>query len=469
MLLRTRQVEQLLAPRISGSVSRIVGLAAAVADFPAPLGARCRIHREGLSPVECDVIGFDGEDTLLLPFGDLRGIRRGHRAELVCSIPSVRVGHELLGRVIDARGRFVDGLPASVMTQRISLFGEPVSALTRPRIHQPLQTGLRVIDGLTTVGQGQRLGIFAGSGVGKSVLLGQMARGSSADVNVVVLVGERGREVREFIERELGEEGRRRSVVVVATSDEPALMRLRAAWMGTAVADFFREQGLRVLLMMDSVTRFAMAQREIGLAAGEPPATRGYPPSVFSLLPKLLERSGNTENGSITAFYTVLVEGDDTNEPVADAVRGILDGHLVLSRRLAHENHWPAIDALASISRSMPDVVSSAQLAAAASLRRVMAAYREAKDLVSIGAYRTGTNPQVDVALQLAEPIRLFLTQARDESTTLDETQKALMTLAGAIEQGLQTRSRGGASSSSIPAGIVRPGVAGSALPSGGQ
>jgi FliI/YscN family ATPase len=258
-------------------------------------------------------------------------------------------------------------------------------------------------------------------------------------------------------------------VVVVATSDEPALMRLRAAWMGTAVADFFREQGLRVLLMMDSVTRFAMAQREIGLAAGEPPATRGYPPSVFSLLPKLLERSGNTENGSITAFYTVLVEGDDTNEPVADAVRGILDGHLVLSRRLAHENHWPAIDALASISRSMPDVVSSAQLAAAASLRRVMAAYREAKDLVSIGAYRTGTNPQVDVALQLAEPIRLFLTQARDESTTLDETQKALMTLAGAIEQGLQTRSRGGASSSSTPAGIVRPGVAGSALPSGGQ
>lgn len=435
---RSQHIRQMLAPRIVGSTSRIAGLAAAVHDFPAPLGARCRIHREGDQSIEAEVVGFTDDETLVLPFGDLRGIRRGNAVEMTCSVPSVRVGAELLGRVINARGQFVDSKPPAVLTQRIGLYGQPVSALNRPRISEPLSTGLRVIDGLTTCGLGQRLGIFAGSGVGKSVLLGQMARGSSADVNVVVLVGERGREVREFVEKELGEEGLRRSVVVVATSDEPALMRIRAAWLGTAIADYFREAGNHVLLMMDSVTRFAMAQREIGLAAGEPPATRGYPPSVFSILPKLLERSGLTDKGSITGFYTVLVEGDDPNEPVSDSVRGILDGHLVLSRKLAHENHWPAIDSLASISRSMNDVVAPEQIESAALLRRILAAWRESQDLVSIGAYREGTNPLVDTALKLSEPIRQFLTQNQFENSTLEQTQQQLTALAQAAIQLLQ-------------------------------
>jgi flagellum-specific ATP synthase len=435
---RSQHIRQMLAPRIIGSTSRIAGLAAAVHDFPAPLGARCRIHREGGQTVEAEVVGFTDDETLVLPFGDLRGIRRGNAVEMTCSVPSVRVGTELLGRVINARGQVVDGKAPAALTQRVGLYGEPVSALNRPRIEQPLATGLRVIDGLTTCGLGQRLGIFAGSGVGKSVLLGQMARGSSADVNVVVLVGERGREVREFVEKELGEEGLRRSVVVVATSDEPALMRIRAAWLGTAIADYFRGEGNHVLLMMDSVTRFAMAQREIGLAAGEPPATRGYPPSVFSILPKLLERSGLTDKGSITGFYTVLVEGDDTNEPVSDTVRGILDGHLVLSRKLAHENHWPAIDSLASISRSMNDVVTAEQTKSAGLLRRILAAWRESQDLVSIGAYRAGTNPLVDTALKLSEPIRQFLTQDRLENSTLEQTQDALTALTQTASQLLQ-------------------------------
>ena len=433
MLTRTQLVRQLQAPRITGTTTRIVGLAAAVSDFAVPLGARCQIHRDGTDPIDGEVVGFTGEETLVLPFGDLRGVRRGTTVELTASVPTARVGRELLGRVINARGRFVDGLPPASLFERVSLFSEPTSALTRPRIREPLGTGLRVIDGLLTCGLGQRLGIFAGSGVGKSVLLGQMARSSTADVNVVVLCGERGREVREFIERELGPEGLRKSVVVVATSDEPALMRLRSAWLGAAIADYFRSAGNHVLLMMDSVTRFAMAQREIGLAAGEPPATRGYPPSVFSLLPKLLERSGLSDSGSVTGFYTVLVEGDDGNEPIADTVRGILDGHLVLSRKLAHAGHWPAIDVLASISRSMPDVTSLEHQRSAQALRRVLAAYRESQDLISIGAYRAGTNPLVDLAVTMAEPIRLFLQQDRDDKTGYDSTVGALMQLANAF------------------------------------
>ncbi len=438
MLTRAQLVRQIQAPRIIGTTTRSVGLAAAVSDFPAPLGARCRIHRDGTDPLDGEVVGFAGEETLVLPFGDLRGVRRGTQVELTSSVPTAHVGKELLGRVIDARGRFLDGLPPVVLPHRISLFGQPTAPLNRPRIRQPLGTGIRTIDGLMSCGLGQRLGIFAGSGVGKSVLLGQMARGSSADVNVVVLVGERGREVREFIENSLGEEGRKRSVVVVATSDEPALMRLRAAWLGSAVADYFRETGSNVLLMMDSVTRFAMAQREIGLAAGEPPATRGYPPSVFSLLPKLLERSGLTENGSITGLYTVLVEGDDTNEPIADTVRGILDGHLVLSRKLAHENHWPAIDSLSSISRLMPDITTPEHQDAARTVRRVLAAHRESQDLISIGAYRPGTNPLVDAALKLAEPLRSFLQQAREDGPAYDANIQQLVLLSNSIKAFIQ-------------------------------
>lgn len=438
MLTRAQLVRQIQAPRIIGTTTRSVGLAAAVSDFPAPLGARCRIHRDGTDPLDGEVVGFAGEETLVLPFGDLRGVRRGTQVELTSSVPTAHVGKELLGRVIDARGRFLDGLPPVVLPHRISLFGQPTAPLNRPRIRKPLGTGIRTIDGLMSCGLGQRLGIFAGSGVGKSVLLGQMARGSSADVNVVVLVGERGREVREFIENSLGEEGRKRSVVVVATSDEPALMRLRAAWLGSAVADYFREIGSNVLLMMDSVTRFAMAQREIGLAAGEPPATRGYPPSVFSLLPKLLERSGLTENGSITGLYTVLVEGDDTNEPIADTVRGILDGHLVLSRKLAHENHWPAIDSLSSISRLMPDITTPEHQDAARTVRRVLAAHRESQDLISIGAYRPGTNPLVDAALKLAEPLRSFLQQAREDGPAYDANIQQLVLLSNSIKAFIQ-------------------------------
>jgi FliI/YscN family ATPase len=289
---------------------------------------------------------------------------------------------------------------------------------------------VRAIDSLLTCGRGQRLGIFSGSGVGKSTLLGQMARASSAGVNVIVLVGERGREVREFLERDLGPEGLAKSVVVVATSDEPALVRLQAAFLGTAIAEYFRDSGQDVLLMMDSVTRFALAQREIGLAAGEPPATRGYPPSVFGILPRLLERSGRSEQGSITGFYTVLVEGDDTNEPISDTVRGILDGHIVLSRRLAEQAHWPAIDVLASISRSMTDVVDREHLSAANSVKQLMAAYQQSEDLIAIGAYQNGTNPLVDQAIQLREPIRQHLQQDAATSVEMAEARESLQKLA---------------------------------------
>jgi FliI/YscN family ATPase len=299
------------------------------------------------------------------------------------------------------------------------LQSDPISPLQRHRIDQPLGTGVRAIDGLLTCGRGQRLGIFSGSGVGKSTLLGQMARSTEADVNVVVLIGERGREVREFIERDLGPEGLARSVVVVATGDDPAVLRLRAAFLGTAIAEYFRDTGRDVLLVMDSVTRFALAQREIGLAAGEPPATRGYPPSVFSLLPRLLERSGRTSRGSITGLYTVLVEGDDTNEPIADTVRGTLDGHVLLSRKLAELGHFPAIDVLASVSRLMNVVTTPEHRDAAVSLRQLLAAHRQAEDLISIGAYQTGANALVDAALRLQGPIEQFLHQDWTESSTL--------------------------------------------------
>lgn len=414
---------------LRGSVSRIAGLTAAVSGFPAPLGARCGISRESGGSIAAEVVGFHDDETLLLPYGDLAGVRRGNAVTLLDSSPAIRVGERLLGRVVDARCRALDDLPAPVLPQRMELRTEPESPLHRPRIDAPLGTGIRTIDALLTCGIGQRLGIFSGSGVGKSVLLGQMARSSTADVNVIVLVGERGREVREFIEKDLGPAGLARSVVVVATSDEPALSRLRAAWVGTSIAEFFRDSGRDVLLMMDSVTRFALAQREIGLAAGEPPATRGYPPSVFALLPRLLERSGRTERGSITGLYTVLVEADDANEPISDAVRGILDGHILLSRKLAQQAHWPAIDVLSSISRSMPDIVPSEHLAASDGLKRLLAAYQQAEDLISIGAYQGGSNPAVDAAIRLRGPILSFLRQSMTERTSLEEARQALIEL----------------------------------------
>jgi FliI/YscN family ATPase len=341
----------------------------------------------------------------------------------------MRVGPELLGRVVDAQGKAIDGRPQPAVTDRTQLNRRPPPAVQRPRITEPLSTGVRAIDGFLTCGQGQRMGIFAGSGVGKSVLLGMMARYTSADVNVIALVGERGREVNEFVARDLGPEGLSRSVVVVATSDEPALRRVQAAQAATAIAEYFRDQGRNVLLLMDSLTRFAMAQREIGLAAGEPPTARGYPPSVFSLLPQLVERAGRAERGSITAFYSVLVEGDDPQEPISDAVRGLLDGHTWLSRKLASRAHWPAIDVLESISRLMPDVASAPHLEAAQSIRELMAAYRDHEDLISIGAYRQGANRQVDTAIHLLDEINNCLRQKIDERATLESARKGLLQL----------------------------------------
>jgi FliI/YscN family ATPase len=414
---------------VMGRVTKLVGLTAAVSGLPVPLGSVVQMLRDREAPLEAEVVGFSGEETILLPYGEMAGIRRGTRVRLKQSVPTVRVGNALLGRVIDARGRMIDQKPAPNLPHRVDLRAEPISPLDRPRIDRPLATTVRAIDGLLTLGQGQRLGIFAGSGVGKSTLLGQLARSSNADVNVVVLIGERGREVLEFLERDLGPEGLARSVVIVATGDEPALLRLRSAFLGTAIAEYFRDQGKNVLLMMDSVTRFALAQREIGLAAGEPPATRGYPPSVFALLPRLLERSGRTTTGSITGLYTVLVEGDDTNEPISDTVRGILDGHVVLSRKLAQQNHYPAIDILASLSRLMSDLAPPDHRAAAGALRQLLAAYQQSEDLISIGAYQKGSNPTVDAAIALRPMIQQFLQQATMDRSNWLETQSALLKL----------------------------------------
>lgn len=423
------QLATIFPTALEGSVSRITGLTVAVAGFPAPVGALVRIERQHGQPLEAEVIGFRDDVTLAYPLGELQGVRRGNRVRLVRTKPWLRVGPELLGRVIDASGRAVDGRPQPALRQRVALDRRPPPAVERPRIDTPLSTGIRAIDGLLTCGKGQRMGIFAGSGVGKSVTLGMMARYTSADVNVIALIGERGREVNEFIERDLGPEGLAKSVVVVATSDEPALVRVRSALAATAVAEYFRDAGRDVLLVMDSLTRFAMAQREIGLAAGEPPATRGFPPSVFALLPRLVERAGRSREGSITAFYSVLVEADDPQEPIGDAVRGLLDGHTWLSRKLASRGHYPAIDLLGSISRLMNDIVSREHREAAGLVRELLGAHREHEDLISIGAYRRGANRAVDLALEFWEPLEQFLRQRIEESCTVESARETLLQL----------------------------------------
>jgi len=418
---------------ISGRIRRITGLAAVVADFPAPLGAVCRIRPGDETAVDAEVIGFAADETLVLPYTDLAGVSRGDDVELIRTAPSVHVSDSLLGRVIDGRGRPIDGGPPLELLHRMPLHSIPIPPLKRPPIESTLVTGVRAIDGLLTCGRGQRLGILAGSGLGKSTLLGQLARSSTSDVNVVVLVGERGREVREFLERDLGPEGLARSVVVAATSDESALLRQRAAFLGASVAEFFRDRGRDVLLLLDSVSRVAAASREIGLAAGEDPAARGYPPSVFAMLPRLLERSGRTTEGSITGFYTVLVEGDDENDPVAESVRAILDGHLVLSRELAERGHWPAIDVLTSISRSMNDVSRDDHQQLANRLRQVLSARRDVDDLVSVGAYQQGANPLVDAALRHETDINGFLRQGPSENNSLDETLEWMSRVTGEL------------------------------------
>ncbi len=443
MLSYLDQISTILPTALEGRVARLTGLTAAVAGFPAPVGALVEIERQHGLPLEAEVVGFRDEVTLVCPFGDMEGVRQGNRVRLVRTKSWLRVGSELLGRVIDARGRVVDGRPQPILSERKALDGKPPAAVERPRIDTPLSTGIRAIDGLLTCGKGQRMGLFAGSGVGKSVALGMMSRFTSADVNVIALIGERGREVNEFIERDLGPDGLAKSVVVVATSDEPALVRVKAAFAATAVAEYFRDQGRDVLLVMDSLTRFALAQREIGLAAGEPPTTRGYPPSVFALLPRLVERAGRTRLGSITAFYSVLVEGDDPQEPIGDTVRGLLDGHTWLSRKLAARGHYPAIDVLASISRLMSEVASPEHRQAAALVRELLAAHRENEDLISIGAYRRGSNRAVDLAIEHWEPLDQFLRQGTQEQSTVERAAEWLAQLRGRMAQRPQAQGSG--------------------------
>jgi len=424
-----QQLDRVMPTALTGSVVHTVGMTAAVAGFPAPVGALVEIERSNAAPLRAEVIGFRDDLTLLYPLSPMAGVRRGNPVRLVKTARWLRVGEGLLGRVVDAEGRTIDGRPQPALAERLQIDRDPPPATQRPRIDAPLGTGIRAFDGLLTCGKGQRMGIFAGSGVGKSVLLGMMARYTSADVNVIGLIGERGREVNEFLERDLGPAGLARSVVVVATSDEPALRRVKAATTATAIAEYFRDSGNDVLLMMDSLTRFAMAQREIGLAAGEPPTTRGYPPSVFAMLPRLVERAGRTMRGSITGFYSVLVEGDDPQEPIADTVRGLLDGHTWLSRKLAERGHYPAIDVLGSISRLMNDIAPRAQQDAALALRELMAAYREHEDLISIGAYRKGANATVDTAIEMLDDINRFLRQRIEDRVTQQEAAAALLQL----------------------------------------
>lgn len=425
----TKQLDDILPMAITGSVVRTVGMTASVADFPVPLGSVVQIDRHQGDTIPAEVVGFDDNLTLVYPLKSMTGVRPGNPVRLHRTTSRIAVGDGLLGRVIDAYGEVIDGLGRPATDTNVSRDRQPPRAVDRPRIDTPISTGIRAIDGMLTCGCGQRMGIFSGSGVGKSVTLGMMAKYTSADVNVIALIGERGREVNEFLERDLGPRGRAKSVVVVATSDEPALARTHAAFTATAVAEYFRDQGKNVLLLMDSITRFAIAQREIGLAAGEPPTTRGYPPSVFALLPKLLERAGRTEKGSITGLYSVLVEGDDSNEPIADAVRGLLDGHTWLSRKIASRGHYPAIDILESISRLMPEITSPDHKQAALAVRDLMATYQENEDLITIGAYRAGSNPKIDTAIALREEIDKYLRQSNDEVATFESSQQGLLLL----------------------------------------
>ena len=416
--------------KINGRVVQVVGLVAESQGPDVRVGDLCKIcFRTDSNGLNAEVVGFRGDRVLLMPLGDLREVGPGCDVISMDHPLGVAVGDALLGRILDGLGEPLDAKGPLVATDFYPLHADPPHPLRRQMIDQPLSVGVKVIDGLLTLGTGQRIGIFAGSGVGKSTLLGMMARYTTADINVISLVGERGREVREFIERDLGEEGLKRSVIIVATSDQPPLIRLKAALTATAIAEFFRDEGKNVLLMMDSVTRVARAQREIGLAIGEPPATRGYTPSVFEFLPQLLERAGAGERGSITGIYTVLVEGDDMNEPVADTVRGVLDGHIVLSRRIASRNFYPSVSVLESISRVMPAVVSSEHITAAGRVRDLLATYAESEDLVNIGAYKTGANPRLDWALEHLESVRSFLSQKVEESSSFEDTANQLVSL----------------------------------------
>lgn len=430
-----REVNGLISEKITGHIATVQGLAIIAAGMPAPVGSRCVIQTRGGERVEAEIVGLQERGAVLSVLGETTGISPGDPVMCRSGIPRVSVGFDLLGRVIDARGRALDGRPAPVLNVRYPLSADPPGAMQRRAIDEPLPLGIRSIDGLLTAGRGQRLGIFAGTGVGKSVLMGMLCRHTQADVNVVALVGERGREVRDFLDNNLGAEGLKRSVVVICTSNEAPALRVRACFQATAIAEYFRDQGLDVLFLMDSLTRMAMAQRQIGLAAGEPPTAKGYPPSTFALLPRLLERAGRTQRGSVTGIYTVLVEGDDIDEPLADAVRGILDGHIWLSRKLANRGHYPAVDVLGSISRVADDVIEDEHKKSARLVRQVLAVWDEIEDLVNIGAYAPGANHEYDVAVQTRAAVMNFLRQDRRLGCRFEETASAISALGDLIER----------------------------------
>jgi flagellum-specific ATP synthase len=397
----------------------VIGLTIEVRGITAFVGEVCKIYNNTNDEISCEVVGFRDVDVILMPLGELVGIAPGCRVIPTGSPLNVKCSEELFGKVLDGLGNPLNGSEITKYTS-YSLNASPPDPLKRRRITEIIPTGVRAIDGFLTCGEGQRIGIFAGSGVGKSTTLGMIAREAKADVNVIALIGERGREVRDFLEKDLGVEGMKKSIIICVTSDKPALVRIKGAFTATAIAEYFRDQGKKVILMMDSVTRFAMAQREVGLAIGEPPATKGYTPSVFAMLPKLMERSGMSDKGSITAFYTVLVDGDDFNEPIADAVRGILDGHIVLSRALASKNHYPAIDVLNSVSRLMPEIATKGHIQAASMARDLMATYKDSEDLINIGAYVKGSNVKIDKAIKYNDSIALYLKQDINESTDIE-------------------------------------------------
>jgi flagellum-specific ATP synthase len=417
-----------------GKITKVVGLIAEGQGIKPPLGSVCHLLPEDRdsTPIPAEVVGFREGSCLFMPYGDMRGIRPGSLIRNSSAPPHIPVGPGLLGRTLDAFGEPIDGKGMIAAESYAPLYRTPPNPMERPRIDQPLDVGVRAINGLLTLAKGQRVGIMAGSGVGKSTLMGMMARYTKADINVIGLVGERGREVVEFIERDLGPEGMARSVVIVETSDKSPLIRMRAAFAATAVAEYYRDQGLDVLLMMDSVTRFAMAGREVGLAAGEPPTRGGYTPSVFALLPQLLERTGKSALGSITGIYTVLVDGDDFTEPIADAVRSIIDGHIVLTRDLADQSHFPAIDVLKSISRLRSEVVDNENMAAGRTVLRLMSTFKRVEDMVNIGAYQRGASAEVDRAIDMVGPINGFLQQLVADNESLDSCFAKLKVLAGA-------------------------------------
>ncbi|MDW0089187.1 flagellar protein export ATPase FliI [Clostridioides difficile] len=420
-----KKIENLELTISEGRVKKIIGLTVEVEGIKAFVGELCVIYNQVNKPVNCEVVGFKDKEVILMALGELTLIAPGCKV-ISKGIPlSVMCSDNLLGKVLDGLGNPIDNSDA-VLGDRYNLNNEPPDPMKRKKIRNIMETGVRAIDAFTTCGEGQRIGIFAGSGVGKSTTLGMIARNAKADVNVIALIGERGREVLDFIDKDLGEEGMKKSVVVCATSDKAPLVRLKGALTATAIAEYFRDQGKKVILMMDSVTRFAMAQREVGIAIGEPPAQKGYTPSVFAMLPKLMERTGTSDKGSITAFYTVLVDGDDFNEPIADTTRGILDGHIVLSRDLVNKNHYPSIDVLNSLSRLMNEIASKEDIKIASFARDMLAEYRESEDLINIGAYASGTNKKIDEAIYYHEHIINFLKQGINEKSSFNETISSL-------------------------------------------